>query len=74
MTSWENIAQLGEQANQSFPSLKVSSNIVANDPRMVLGYSNLADYLPDDVHYEPMEVQIQRYEYGDAKMKDLYQQ
>ena len=21
-------------------------------------------YLPDDVHYEPMDVQIQRYEYG----------
>ena len=50
------IAQLGEQANQSFPPLKVSSDIIANDPRMVPGYSNLADYLPDGVHYEPMEV------------------
>ena len=44
------IAQLGEQANQSCPPLKVSSDIVANDPRMMPGYSNLGDYLPDDVH------------------------
>ena len=39
------------------------------DPRMVPGYSNLADYLPDDVHYEPMEVQKQRYEYGKPLVK-----
>ena len=45
------IAQLGEQAKQSCPPLKVPSDIVANDPRMVPGYSNLGDYLPDDVHY-----------------------
>ena len=50
------IAQLGEQAKQSCPPLKVPSYNIANDPRMVPGYSNLADYLPDNVHYEPLEV------------------
>ena len=68
--SGEKIPQLGEQENQSCPPLKVPSHNVANDPRMVPGYSNLADYLPDDVHYEPMEVQIQRYEYGKPLIKD----
>ena len=52
------------------PPLKVPSDKVANDPRMVPGYSNLADYLPDDVYYEPLEVQIQRYEYGKPLIKD----
>ena len=64
------IAQLGEQANQSCPPLKVSSDIIANDPRMGPGYSNLGDYLPDDVHYDILEVQIQRYEYGKPLVKD----
>ena len=64
------IAQLGEQAKQSCPPLKVPSDIVANDPRMVPGYSNLGDYLADDVHYDFMEVQIQRYEYGKPLVKD----
>ena len=64
-------AQLGVQANQSCPPLNVSSgDIVANAPGMVPGYSNLADYLPDEVHYEPMDVQIQRYEYGKPLVKD----
>ena len=62
------IAQLGEQAKQSCPPLKVPSDIV--DPRMVPGYSNLDDYPPDEVHYDPMEVQIQRYEYGKTLVKD----
>ena len=52
------------------PPLKVPSHNVDNDPRMVPGYSNLADYLPDEVHYEPMEMQIQRYEYGKPLVKD----
>ena len=52
------IAQLGKQAKQSCPPLKVPSHNVDNDPRMVPGYSNLADYLPDEVHYEPMEMQM----------------
>ena len=68
MKKWEKIPQLGEQAKQSCPPLKVPSDIV--DPRMVPGYSNLADYLPDEVHYEPMEMQIQRYEYGKPLVKD----
>ena len=64
------IAQLGEQANQSCPPLKVSKDIVANDPRMVAGYSNLGDYLPDDVHYEIMEVDEHKYHYGKPLVKD----
>ena len=70
MTSWEKIAQLGEQANQSCPPLKVSSDIVANDPRMVPGYSNLGDYLPDDVHYDFLEVDEHKYHYGKPLVKD----
>ena len=64
------IAQLGEQANQSCPPLKVSKDIVANDPGMVPGYSNLGDYLPDDVHYEIMEVDEHKYHYGKPLVKD----
>ena len=64
------IAQLGEQANQSCPPLKVSKDIVANDPRMVAGYSNLGDYTPDDVHYEIMEVDEHKYHYGKPLVKD----
>ncbi|XP_073362168.1 uncharacterized protein [Aegilops tauschii subsp. strangulata] len=64
------IAQLGEQANKSCPPLKVSSNIVANDPRMVAGYSNLGDYLPDDVHYDFLEVDEHKYHYGKPLVKD----
>ena len=60
------IAQLGEQANQSFPPLKVPSN----DPRMVPGFDNLDDYMPDDVHYDFLDVQIERYEYGKPLVKD----
>ena len=64
------IAQLGEQANQSCPPLKVSSDIIANDPRMVPDYNNLGDYLPDVVHYEFLEVEEHKYEYGKPLMKD----
>ena len=64
------IAQLGEQAKQSCPPLKVPSDIVANDLRMVPGYSNLGDYLPDDVHYEIMEVDEHKYHYGKPLVKD----
>ena len=45
-----------------------ASDIV--DPRMVPGYGNPANYLPDDVHYDILEVQIQRYEYGKPLVKD----
>ena len=47
------IAQLGEQANQSCPPLKVSSDIVANLPGMVPD-TNPADYLGDDVVFGTM--------------------
>ena len=52
------------------PPLKVSSDIVANDLRMVPGYSNLEDYLPDDVQYDFLEVDEHRYEYGKPLVKD----
>ena len=65
------IAQLGEQENQSCPPLKVSKNIVANDPGMVPGYTDLGDYLPDDVHYEIMEVDEHKYHYGKPLVKDV---
>ena len=68
--SGEKIPQLGEQANQSCPPLNVSSDVVANAPGMVPGYSNLGDYLPDDVHYDFMDMQIHRYEYGKPLVKD----
>ena len=64
------IAQLGEQANQSFPPLNVSSDIVANAPGMVPGYSNLRDYLPDDVYFDFLEEDKHRYEYGKPLIKD----
>ena len=70
MTSWEKIAQLSEQADQSCPPLKVSSDIVANDPRMVPGYRNLEDYLSDDVHYDFLEVEEHQYHYGKPLVKD----
>ena len=40
------------------------------DPRMVPGNGNVDDYLPGDVHYDTMEVQIHRYEYGKPLVKD----
>nr|XP_020196909.1 uncharacterized protein LOC109782701 [Aegilops tauschii subsp. strangulata] len=49
----------------------VSSDIVANVPgRMVSGYNNLGDYLPDDVHYDFLEVDEHRYVYGEPLVKD----
>ena len=48
----------------------MSSDIVANDPGMVPGYSNLEDYLPDDVHYDFLEVDEHRYKYGKPLVKD----
>jgi hypothetical protein len=67
----EKIAQLGEQANQSLPPLQVSKDIVANDPSgMVPGYNNPGDYLPDDVHYDFLEVDEHRYVYGKPLVKD----
>ena len=62
---------LGEQANQSFPPLQVSSDIVANHPGgMVPGYNNLEDYLPDNVHYDFLEVDEHKYVYGKPLVKD----
>ena len=38
---------------------------------MVAGYSNLGDYLSDDVHYEIMEVDNHKYHYGKPLIKDV---
>ena len=37
---------------------------------MVPGYTDLGDYLPDDVHYEIMEVDEHKYHYGKPLVKD----
>ena len=37
---------------------------------MVPGYSNLGYYLPDDVHYDFMEMEEHKYEYGKPLVKD----
>ena len=37
---------------------------------MVPGYSNLGDYLPDDVDYDFLEVEEHRYGYGKPLVKD----
>ena len=46
------------------------SDIVANDPRMVPSYSNLGDYLPDNVNYDFLEVDEHKYHYGKPLVKD----
>ena len=61
--SGKKIAQLSERANQSCPPLKVSSDIVANHPRMVPD-TNPGDYLPDDAHFDTMEVDDFKYRHG----------
>ena len=48
----------------------MSSDIVANDPRMVPGYTNLGDYLPDDANFDIMEVDEHKYHYGKPLVKD----
>ena len=48
----------------------MSSDIVANAPGTVPGYNNLGDYLPDDVHFDFLEVDEHRYEYGKPPIKD----
>ena len=66
--SGKKIPQLGEQANQSCPPLKVSSDIVANLPGMVPG-TNPGDYLPDDAHFDTMEVDDFKYRRGKPLVK-----
>ena len=49
----------------------MSSDIVANVPGgMVASYNNPGDYLPDDVHYDFLEVDEHRYVYGKPLVKD----
>ena len=50
------------------PPLKVSSDIVANDPRMVPS-TNPGDYLPDDAHFDTMEVGNFKYRHGKPLVK-----
>ena len=37
---------------------------------MVPGYNNLGDYLPDDVHYDFLEVDEHKYQYGKPLVRD----
>ena len=67
MKNWEKIPQIGEQANQSCPPLKVSSDIVANHPGIFPG-TNPGDY--DDAHFDIMEPDEFKYEYGKPLVKD----
>ena len=68
--SWEKIAKLSGQADQACPPLKVSSDIVANHPGILPG-TNLADYMhDDDAHFDIMEVDEFRYQYGKPLVKD----
>ena len=48
----------------------MSSDIVANHPRMVLG-TNPGDYIPDDAHFDTMEVDEFKYEYRKPLIKDV---
>ena len=48
----------------------MSSDIVANALGTVPGYNNLGDYLPHDVHFDFLEVDEHRYEYGKPLVKD----
>ena len=67
--SGKKIPQLGEQANQSCPPLKVSSDIVANHSGILPG-TNPADYMQeDDAHFDIMEVDVLKYEYGKPLVK-----
>ena len=68
MKKWEKIPQLGEQAKQMSPPLKMSSDIIANHPRMVLG-TNPGDYIPDDAHFDTMEVDEFKYRYRKPLVK-----
>ena len=67
MKKWEKNPQLGEQKNQSCPPLKVSSDIVANHPRVLPG-TNPGD--DDDAHFDIMELDEFKYEYGKPLVKD----
>ena len=47
------------------PPLKVSSDIVvANVPAGMVPGTNLGDYLPEDAHFDTMEVDEHKYWYG----------
>ena len=50
------------------PPLKVSSDIVANLPGMLPG-TNPGDYLPDDAHFDIMEVDGHKYQNGKPLVK-----
>nr|BDI54566.1 transposon protein, putative, CACTA, En/Spm sub-class [Triticum aestivum] len=58
------------KAEWSGSTVSDKSDIVANDPRMVPGYTNLGDYQSNDVHYDFLKVDEHRYEYGKPLVKD----
>ena len=47
----------------------MSSGIAVNDPRMLPGYTNLGDYLPDSAHFDTMEVDEHKYRYRKPLVK-----
>jgi hypothetical protein len=73
--SGKTIPQLGEQANQSCPPLKVSTDIVPNLPGvvaegMVPGYTNIADYGLGLKFQVAEAVETYKYQYGKPLVKD----
>lgn len=48
----------------------MSSDIVANHPGILFPGTNPADYLPDDAHFDLLEVDEHKYVYGKPLVKD----
>src|SRR4051812_39439286 len=46
------------------PPLKVSSDIIVTNLLGMLPSTNLGDYLPEDAHFDTMEVDEHKYRYG----------
>src|ERR1041385_4780154 len=58
-------SQLGEQAKQLCPPLQVSSDIVvANLPAGMVPGTNPGDYLPDDIQFDPLQVDELKFRHG----------
>ena len=68
MKKWEKIPQLGEQAKQSCPPLKVSSDIIANLSGMLPG-NNPGDYLHNGAHFYTSEVEEFKYRHREPLVK-----
>ena len=67
MTSWEKNCLARRTSEPIVPPLKGSSDIVANHPGILPG-TNPGDY--EDAHFDIMEVDEFKYEYGKPLVKD----